>query len=159
MLINFDPLWAWQNLSGHGRIILGKFGPWGMLQDPSYDNFCVLCWPSFSEYSIFWCMWGYMKVYKAIWRYMKVHEGIWRYIRMYVSRSRSEGCGNGRGSNGIPSYALIYMKILNIRTMRANIRPKNGHNSGPRVPPMARIWHAPSYHIPRGFAMPKGGRN
>ena len=26
---------------------------------------------------------------------------------------------------------------------------KNGHNSGPRASPRARIWHAPSYHIPR----------
>ena len=24
---------------------------------------------------------------------------------------------------------------------------------------MARIWHAPSYHSPKGFAMPKGGQN
>ena len=33
---------------------------------------------------------------------------------------------------------------------------KNGYNSGPRASPMARIWHAPSYHIPRGFSVPKG---
>ena len=35
--------------------------------------------------------------------------------------------------------------------MRANMRSKNGHKSGPRASPMARIWHAPSYHIPKGF--------
>ena len=32
----------------------------------------------------------------------------------------------------------------------------NGHKSGPRASPMARIWHAPSYHIPKGFSMPRG---
>ena len=40
--------------------------------------------------------------------------------------------------------------------MRVNMRPKNGHKSGPRAFPMAGIWHAPSYHIPKGFSMPKG---
>ena len=64
----------------------------------------------------------------------------------------------------IPPYTFIYLqialytfihstyiKILNIGKMTANIRPKNGHNSGPRVSPMARIWHAPSYHTQRFF--------
>ena len=30
MLINFDLLWAWQNIWGYGRIILVEFGPWGI---------------------------------------------------------------------------------------------------------------------------------
>ena len=34
--------------------------------------------------------------------------------------------------------------------------PKSAHNSGPRASPSARIWHAPSYRIRRGFAVPKG---
>ena len=41
--------------------------------------------------------------------------------------------------------------------MTANIRPKNGHNSSPRGSPMARIWHAPCYHTPKGFFKPRGG--
>ena len=40
-LINFDPLWAWQNLWGYGRIILTKFWPLGTPWDLSYDNFWV----------------------------------------------------------------------------------------------------------------------
>ena len=92
--INFDPLWAWQNLWGHGRIILTKFGLWGMPGDLSYDHFCVLCWPSSASHSIFWCMWRYMKVYKAIWRYMNVYEGIWRYMKVYEGVWRYiEVCG------------------------------------------------------------------
>ena len=82
-LIKIGVLWEWKNLWGYGSNVHAKFCPWGMPWDPSYDNFCVLCWPSFSSYSIFWCMWGYMKVYKAIWRYMKVYEGIWKYIKVY----------------------------------------------------------------------------
>ena len=35
----------------------------------------------------------------------------------------------------IPSYTPIYFKISNIRKMRPDIRPKNGHNSGPMHPP------------------------
>ena len=33
---------------------------------------------------------------------------------------------------------------------------KNGHNSVPRASPTARIWHAPSYHISKGFSKLKG---
>ena len=47
-LINFAPLWACQNIWGHGKIILVKIGPWGMHWDTNYDHFCVLCWPSFA---------------------------------------------------------------------------------------------------------------
>ena len=50
----------------------------------------------------------------------------------------------------------IYIKISNIRKMRSDIRPQNGHNSGPRGSPMARIWHVPYYHTPKGFFKPKG---
>ena len=51
-------------------------------------------------------------------------------------------------------------KILSIRicTLGDNMGHKNCRNSGPRASPGARIWHALSYHIPRGFAMPKGGQ-
>ena len=42
-LINFDPLWAWQNLWGYGRKVHAKFWPWGKPWDPSYDHFCVPC--------------------------------------------------------------------------------------------------------------------
>ena len=48
------------------------------------------------------------------------------------------------------------MKILNIGKTTVNIRPKNGHNSGPKGSPMARIWHVPYYHIPERFFKPKG---
>ena len=58
----------------------------------------------------------------------------------------------------IPLYTPIYIKISNIRKMRSDIRPQNGHNSGPRASPMARIWHAPSYHTPNGFFMSKRPR-
>ena len=49
-------------------------------------------------------------------------------------------------------------KISSIRicTLGGNMGHKNGHNSSPRASPRARIWHAPSYHIPKGFSMPKG---
>ena len=53
-------------------------------------------------------------------------------------------------------YTPIYIKISNIRKMRSDIRSKNGHKTNPRASPMARIWHAPSYHTPKGFFMPKG---
>ena len=56
----------------------------------------------------------------------------------------------------IPSYILIYFKISNIRKMRPDIRHKNGHKTKSRASPMARIWHAPSYHIAKGFSIPKG---
>ena len=42
-LIDFDTLWAWQNLWGYGRKVHAKFWPWGMIWDPSYDHFCVPC--------------------------------------------------------------------------------------------------------------------
>ena len=42
-LFNLDPLWAWQNLWGYGKMILTSFWPWGMPWDPSYDHFCVQC--------------------------------------------------------------------------------------------------------------------
>ena len=58
----------------------------------------------------------------------------------------------------IPSYTLIYFKISNIGKMRLDVRPKNDHNSGLRASPSARIWHAPFYHIPRGFAMPEAAQ-
>ena len=55
----------------------------------------------------------------------------------------------------IPLYTPIYIKISNIRKMRFDIRPQNGHKSGPRASPMARIWHAPLYHTPKGFFIPE----
>ena len=55
----------------------------------------------------------------------------------------------------IPSYTPTYIKKLNIGKMPANIRPKNGHNSGPRASPRARIWHAPSIS-PEVLPWPKG---
>ena len=36
-------------------------------------------------------------------------------------------------------HILIYLKILNIKNMTANMKPKNGHNSGPRASPRIRI--------------------
>ena len=59
----------------------------------------------------------------------------------------------------VPLYTLIYLHILkisNIRKMRSDIRPKNGLKWGPWGSPMARIWHVPSYHTPKGFSLPKG---
>ena len=56
----------------------------------------------------------------------------------------------------IPLYTPTYIKISNIRKMRSDTRPQNGHNSGPRGSPMARIWHVPSYYTPKGFFKPKG---
>ena len=56
----------------------------------------------------------------------------------------------------IPLYALIYIKISNIRKIRSDLRLQNGHKSGPRASPMARIWHAPSYHTLKDFSCPKG---
>ena len=97
---------------------------WRPILGPSYDNLWVLCWPSFSQYSIFWCMWGYMKVYKAIWRYIKVHEGIWRYISIYK-----------------PSFSTLF--FFNIGNGRSDIKPKNCHKWGPMGSPWVRIWHVP----------------
>ena len=59
----------------------------------------------------------------------------------------------------IPLYTPIYFKISNIRKMRPDIIPQNGHNSGPRASPRVRICPKLSQHIPRGSAMPKGGQN
>ena len=60
----------------------------------------------------------------------------------------------------VGSYILIYLHIPpytpTYNKTTVNIRPTNGHNSGPRVSPMARIWHAPYYHIVKGFFTPKG---
>ena len=56
----------------------------------------------------------------------------------------------------IPSYTPIYIKISNIRKMRSDIRPKKCHKWTPRGSPMARTWHAPYYHTPKGFFKPKG---
>ena len=39
----------------------------------------------------------------------------------------------------IPSYTPIYLKIFNISKMRANIKNKNDHYSGPRASPRVRI--------------------
>ena len=38
-----------------------------------------------------------------------------------------------------PSHTSTYMKILNIRKMRANIKHKNGHNSRPGASPRVQI--------------------
>ena len=55
------------------------------------------------------------------------------------------------------AYKAIYIyKIVNIGKMRSDIRPKNGHNSGPSGSPMARIWHVPYHHTHKEFFMPKG---
>ena len=35
ILIKIGALWAWQNLRGYGRKVHAKFGPWGMLWDPT----------------------------------------------------------------------------------------------------------------------------
>ena len=62
----------------------------------------------------------------------------------------------------IALYTFItptYIKILNIRKMRANIKHTNCHNSGFRASLMARIWHARYYHIPRCFCMPNRSQN
>ena len=59
----------------------------------------------------------------------------------------------------IPLYTSIYFKISTMKKMRINVRHQNNHNSGSRASPRARIWHAPSYHIPRSFAMPKGAQS
>ena len=57
----------------------------------------------------------------------------------------------------LPGFVdLICFKIFNIKNLSADIKHKIGHNSGPRGSPMARIWHAPSYHTPKRFSMPKG---
>ena len=37
-LINFEPLWAWQNLWGYGRKVHGKFWSWGMPWEQIYDH-------------------------------------------------------------------------------------------------------------------------
>ena len=37
------------------------------------------CWPSYSYYWIFNCIWWYLEVYGGIWRCMEVYDGIWRY--------------------------------------------------------------------------------
>ena len=70
---------VWQ----YGTKVHATFWPWGTPRDPIYDHFWVLCWLSFCQYSIFWCMWGHMKVYKAIWRYIKLLGGIGRHISIY----------------------------------------------------------------------------
>ena len=37
-LINFDLLWAWQNLWGYGKKVHAKFWLWEMPWDPIYDH-------------------------------------------------------------------------------------------------------------------------
>ena len=54
---------------------------------------------------------------------------------------------------GVIVFAFFF---CNITKMRPDIRPKNDHKTRPRASPMARIWHAPCYHIPRRFSLPKG---
>ena len=39
----------------------------------------------------------------------------------------------------IPSYTLIYFKISQILNLRADMKHKNDHNSGPRAFPKVRI--------------------
>ena len=39
----------------------------------------------------------------------------------------------------IPSYSHTYIKIVNIRKMRANIKQKNGHNSAPDHPQVSKL--------------------
>ena len=51
---------------------------------------------------------------------------------------------------------LTYIKLFNIGSSRTDIKHKNGHKWGPRGSPMAIFWHAPDYHIPKGFFKPKG---
>ena len=72
----------------------------------------------------------------------------------------------------IPLYTFIYLQIppntfiyLHIPPYTSkypilgiNIRHKNGHNSGPRPSPRARMLPVASYHVSRGFATPKGGQ-
>ena len=112
---------------------------------------------------------------------MAVYEGVWE---LFVEMYEGDGVGTGRVRTGrdmyvyfhiplytfiylhipsdtpeylyIPLYTPIYIKISNIQKIRSDIRPQNGHKSDPRASPMARIWHAPSYHTPKGFSMPKG---
>ena len=48
----------------------------------------------------------------------------------------------------IPSYTPIYINIFNIRKLRANIKHKSGHNSGPRA--------SPRVSVSRGSGTPKG---
>ena len=55
----------------------------------------------------------------------------------------------------IHSYTRIYLKIFNIRKMKANIKHKNGHNSTPRESPRIRTWPKASYHVSRGSNTPK----
>ena len=83
----------------------------------------------------------------SVYLYTLSYTFIWLYIPPNTSKYRY-----------IPSYTIIYFKISNITKMRPNMRPKNSHHSSPRASPKTRIWHAPSYYIPRGFAMPKGAQ-
>ena len=54
----------------------------------------------------------------------------------------------------IASY--IYFKISNIQNMRANMRPKNGHNSGPRAFPRVGFFLKAFYHVSKGFGTLNG---
>ena len=72
-----------QSLWRHGRKLLLKFWPLGMLWGLSYDNFWVSCWPSYFWYLIFWGIWRYIKVYEDIWTYFKEYRCILTYIRVY----------------------------------------------------------------------------
>ena len=46
---------------------------------------------------------------------------------------------------------LICFKIFNIGNLRVDIKHKSGDKWNPRGSPWVRIWHAPSYHIPKHF--------
>ena len=69
-LIKIGPRWACQNLWGHGRMILVKVGPWGMLYGPSYDHFCV-CYvdphfPNIEDFEVYGGICGYMTLVDSI---------------------------------------------------------------------------------------------
>ena len=49
----------------------------------------------------------------------------------------------------------IYLIFFNIGNLGADIKTKNCHTWRPRGSHMARIWHAPYYHIPKSFLSPK----
>ena len=70
-----------------------------------------------------------------------------------------EGKFNEKKMRCIPGFIdVIYFKLFNIGNVGADIKHKNCYKWGPKGSPMARIWHAPSYHIHKGFAMSKGAQ-
>ena len=140
-------------------------------------------WKYIKVYESIWKYIGYIEQNRPLLKPINLKP-----INLYINLNLSRGKGEGWDGESVQIYAIylcillytftyldipshtpkylfiplctpIYFKISNITQMRADIRPKNGHNSGPSASPRLRIWPVASYNVPRGSATPKGCQN